>query len=146
MGPLSILKYIKHPPAWPKSKECSANLIKRCTQSQGFPQWLSSKESVCSAGDRDSILGQEDPLEEGMVTHSSLPAWRIPRTEELGRLQSMGSQKVGHNWSNLAGKYSVTSAQKINCVHKDETNFLLLTCRHQYKGSNLLLWSQEDLS
>ena len=57
MCPLSILKYIKHPPAWPKSRECSANLIKRCTQSQGLPWWLSSKESVCNAGDRDSIPG-----------------------------------------------------------------------------------------
>ena len=36
--------------------------------------------------------GQEDPLETGMATHSSIPAWRIPWTEELGRLQSMGSQ------------------------------------------------------
>ena len=38
-------------------------------------------------------LGQEDPLEEGMATHSSVPTWRIPWTEEPGRLQSMGSQK-----------------------------------------------------
>ena len=40
--------------------------------------------------------GQEDPLEKGMATHSSILAWRIPRTEEPGRLQSMGSQRVGH--------------------------------------------------
>ena len=38
-------------------------------------------------------LGWEDPLEEGMATHSSTLAWRIPRTEEPGRLQSMGSQE-----------------------------------------------------
>ena len=37
-------------------------------------------------------LGWEDPLEEGMATHSSIPAWRIPRTERPGGLQSMGSQ------------------------------------------------------
>ena len=42
-------------------------------------------------------LGQEDPLEKGMATHSSILAWRIPWTEESGRLQSMGSQRVGHN-------------------------------------------------
>ena len=42
-------------------------------------------------------LGQEDSLEEGMATHSSILAWRIPRTEESGRLQPMGSQRVGHN-------------------------------------------------
>ena len=39
-------------------------------------------------------LGQEDPLEEGMTTHSSILAWRIPWTEELDRLQSMGSQEL----------------------------------------------------
>ena len=44
-------------------------------------------------------LGQEDPLEEGMATHSSILAWRIPWTEDPGRLQSMGSQRVGHNWT-----------------------------------------------
>ena len=42
-------------------------------------------------------LGQEDPLEEEMATHSSILAWRIPWTEELGGLQSMGSQRVGHD-------------------------------------------------
>ena len=40
-------------------------------------------------------LGWEDPLEEGMTTHSSILAWRIPWTEEPGRLQSMESQRVG---------------------------------------------------
>ena len=43
-------------------------------------------------------LGQEDPLEEGMATHSSILSWRIPWTEEPGDpLHSMGSQRVGHN-------------------------------------------------
>ena len=41
-------------------------------------------------------LGQEDPLEEAMATHSSMPAWRIPWTEEPGGLQSLGLQGVGH--------------------------------------------------
>jgi len=43
-------------------------------------------------------LGQEDPLEEVMATRSSIPAWRIPRTEEPGGLQSMGSQ----SWTRLS--------------------------------------------
>ena len=42
-------------------------------------------------------LGWEDPLEKGMAAHSSILAWGIPWTEESGGLQSMGSQKVGHN-------------------------------------------------
>ena len=43
-------------------------------------------------------LGWEDPLEKGTATYSSVPAWRIPWTEEPGRLQFMGSQRVGHNF------------------------------------------------
>ena len=44
-------------------------------------------------------LGQEDPLEKAIATHSSILAWRIPWTEERGRLQSTGSQRVRHNWA-----------------------------------------------
>ena len=80
--------------------------------------------------------GQEDPLEMGMATHSSILAWRIPRTEEPGRLQSMGSQRVGHDWAtkhtqekirilflkdiwksvikDFRGLYACLSSQKIN--------------------------------
>ena len=42
-------------------------------------------------------LGQEDPLEKEMATHSSILAWKIPWTEDPGRLQSMGPQRVGHD-------------------------------------------------
>ena len=48
---------------------------------------------------RVQSLFQEDPLEEGMATNSNILAWRIPRTEEPGGLQSMGSQRVGHNFA-----------------------------------------------
>ena len=44
-------------------------------------------------------LRQGDPLEKEMTTHSSILAWRIPQTEEPGRLQSMGSQRARHNWA-----------------------------------------------
>ena len=47
-------------------------------------------------------LGQEDPLEKGTVTHSTILAWRVPWTEESGGLQSIVSQRVGHDRSNLA--------------------------------------------
>ena len=46
---------------------------------------------------RVQSLGQEDPLEKEMATHSSVLAWKIPQTEELGRLQSMGSQRIRHD-------------------------------------------------
>ena len=45
------------------------------------------------------FMGQEDPLKQEMATHSSILAWKIPWTEEPGKLQSMGSQRVGHDWA-----------------------------------------------
>ena len=62
-----------------------------------FPKWLSGKESTCNVGDTVQSLGQEDLLEEDMATHSSILVWKIPWTEEPGRLQSMGSLRVEHN-------------------------------------------------
>ena len=47
-------------------------------------------------------LDWEDPLEEGMATRSSIPAWRSPWTGKFGRPQTMGLQRVGHDWSSLA--------------------------------------------
>ena len=60
----------------------------------GFPGGSGDKESICNAG---RSLGWEDPLEKETATHSSILAWRILGTEDLGRLQSMGSQRAGHN-------------------------------------------------
>ena len=52
-------------------------------------------------------LGWEDPLGEEMVTHSNILAWRIPWTEEPGRLQSMGSQRVGQDWAHTCRKSKI---------------------------------------
>ena len=68
------------------------SLILRCTW--GFCGASDRKESDWNAGDQ----GREDPLEKGMATPSSILAWRIPWTEEPGKLQSMGSQRVRHDW------------------------------------------------
>ena len=68
------------------------------------------KNPPANAGDvRDmgSIPEWEDPLEKGMATHSSIPAWRIPWREEPGGLQSMGSHRVGHDWRDLARAYTL---------------------------------------
>ena len=59
----------------------------------GFPRSSVGKESACYAGGQVWFLGQDDPLEKGMATHSSILAWRIPWTEEPSGLQSMGSQE-----------------------------------------------------
>ena len=65
--------------------------------SVGFPGGSYGEESAHNVGDLGLILGWEDPLEKGMATYSSILAWRIPWTEEPGGLQSMGSQREGHN-------------------------------------------------
>ena len=62
-----------------------------------FPGGSDSKESASNRGDLGLTLGQEDPLQKGMATHSSILAWEIPRMEEPGGLQSMGSQRAGHS-------------------------------------------------
>ena len=64
----------------------------------GFPDGSDGKECACNVGDlhwvRSPDPGQEDPLEEGMASHSSILAWRTPWAEMPGRLQSMGSKRV----------------------------------------------------
>ena len=64
---------------------------------RGFPGGLMVKNPPVSAGEAwVPFLGQEDPLEKEMATHSSILAWEIPWTEEPGGQQSRGSQRVGH--------------------------------------------------
>ena len=62
-----------------------------------FPGGSDSKVSAYSEGDRVPSLGWKDALEKEMAADSSILAWKIPWTENPGRLQSMGSQRVGHN-------------------------------------------------
>ena len=70
-------------------------------------------------------LGQEDSPEEGMATHSSILAWRIPWTEEPGRLWSTGLQRVRHDWSNLACRHikgiSIDNQSNSSKVHLNYT-------------------------
>ena len=71
----------------------------------GFLSDSDGKESTCSVGDLSSILELGKYLEEGMATHSSTLAWRIPRTEEPDGLQSMGLQRVTkHNTARSTSK------------------------------------------
>ena len=63
----------------------------------GFHGGLAVKNLPAVQETRVQSLGQEDPLEEGMATHSSILCWRVPGTEEPGGLQSVGSHRVGHD-------------------------------------------------
>ena len=66
---------------------------------RGFSNVSVVKSLLAIQETRVLSLGQEDPLEEEMATHSSILAWKIPWTKEPGRLQSMASQRVRHNWA-----------------------------------------------
>ena len=82
---------------------------------------------------------QEDPLEEGMATHSNILAWRIPWTEEPGGQGSIGSQRVGHNASNLAAAASILQMRKLSL---GEVNSLVQShtaCEQSTKALNLTL-------
>ena len=70
-------------------------------------------------------LSWEDPLEKGMATHSSIPAWRIPWTEEPGGQQSMRSQKIGQNW--------VTNITQITKLFRDCSSLCCLGCLYTYR-------------
>ena len=73
----------------------------------------------------DSQIGKI--LEEEMATHSSMLAWRIPWTEETSRLQSMGSQRVGHGWSDLACTFLLCGCMQ--SLHTQMSPFAYLTLR-----------------
>ena len=85
--------------AMPLSSQAFVQVFNGHLERARFPEGSEGKESACSAGDqmvKNPPAGREmqvPSLEEGMATHSSVVAWRIPRTEEPGGLQSMGSQK-----------------------------------------------------
>ena len=87
-------------------------------------------------------LGKEDPLEEEMATHSSFLAWEIPWTEEPGRLQSMGSQRVGHEWACLqdTGKQVRESAYLL-CL-KENLGPSCWSPSPAYKRNSGLSWHQ----
>ena len=90
------------------------------------------KSRSANARDPGSIPGSEDSLEKEMATHSSILAWKIGWTEESGRLQSMGSQGVGHYWARMR-------ARMLYLVNKKE---YLGTCS-RFSTSNLSCLAQD---
>ena len=64
-----------------------------------FPGASVAKNPPANTGQMGQSLGREDLLEKEMATHTSILAWKIPWTEEPGRLQFMGLQRVGHDWA-----------------------------------------------
>ena len=75
----------------------SSEQLRQSLQTRNFPVAHMVKNLLAMQETWVRSLGREDPLEKGMTTHSRILAWEIPWTEEPGGLQSMGSQRVGHN-------------------------------------------------
>ena len=80
----------------------------------GFPDSSVGKESTCNAGDPVRSLGQEDPLEKGMATHSNILAYSIPWTEEPGELHTV--QGVAKSWTRLSD-FTFTLVSKLSLIH-----------------------------
>ena len=102
---------------------------------QDFPGDSDCKVSAYNAGDP----GQEDLLEKEMANHSSILAWKIPWMEKPGRLQSVGSQRFGHDWATWLSRFSqVLSMAHIptlvpwECEFHQDKDFCLLSRRFHF--------------
>ena len=85
-------------------------------------------------------LGREDPLEEGMATHSNILAWRIPWTEEPGGLQFIGSHRVGQDWSNLVDRQADRQLKFLQAASEEEA------CQPNSLTPSLLYWHVEQFA
>ena len=101
------------------------------------------------------VLGWEEPLEEGMATCFRILPWRMPWTEELGGLQSMELQRVGHDWSDLAAATHVkeyTIEEQENSNHRNRNKISLSNQTRNYtsilkilspQGKNIIVYNSE---
>ena len=89
-----------------------------CGEILGFPGGSDRKNMPARWETRVQSLGQEDPLEEGMTTHCSILAWRIPWTEDRGGLQPMGSQSVWHYWETNGTFYGLSDETHVKWKRK----------------------------
>ena len=83
-------------------------------------------------GDMGSIPSREDPLKEGMATQCSILIWRIAWTEEPGRLQPMGSQRVIHDRSDLARTQLIFSVVLVSGVQQSDSDIYVYTHTHTH--------------
>ena len=113
-----------------------------------FPGGASSKEFACQCRRhkrwmRIWFLSQEDPPEDGMATHSSNLAWEIPWTEEPGRLQSVGTQRVRRDWSDLTHIAEKIHCDMWTCIGQKSIQAAGLNCLfHNQLGSCENRWAQ----
>ena len=120
----------------------------------GLPRGLSGKETTCQSRQKTQVpsLGREDPLEKEMATRSSILAWRIPGTEDPGRLQSMRSQRVRHDWTNkhlphlwnslLEFTYRAVSGTRMNSSFWSQQQYCQLPLSALWNHNLPSLWPQ----
>ena len=111
--------------------------------------------SKCLRENRVRSLGWEDPLKKEMAPHSSTLAWKIPWTEEHGRLQSMGWQRVGHNWAILLSLLTLSrdgltsffsSSLKILGKSSDQSNLgQIPSLQPSSYGHGSIFWENQEL-
>ena len=92
------------------SQQCVILILILISQVKGFPGGSTGKESACNAGDPGSIPSQEDPLEKGMATHSSILVGKFHGQRNLAGYSLWGRKRVRHHWvtNTLLGKAAIT--------------------------------------
>ena len=105
-----FLRWAVH--SYTKKKKMIWTFITSLEQLLGFPGGSVVKNLPAKQKMQVRSLGQEDPLEEGTTTNSSILAWEIPWTEELGRLESMGSQRVRHDLVTKQQQWTIITTLK----------------------------------
>ena len=113
-GSLANLATTEKPPG-----RCKNELMSYCHAGRAFLIAQLVKNLPAMQETPVRFLRWEVPLEKEMATHSASLAWRIPWTEEPGRLQSMGLHRVGHNWSNLARMHDGSDGTESACSVDD---------------------------
>ena len=114
--------------------------LSQCEPYLGLSLWLGGKEPACLFRRHEVqflSLGEKDPLEERMATHSSILAWSIPWTEEPGGLQSIGSQQAGHDLSDRTQRHDQTISEPalLDCFHISPEHHS--SFEHSPKGTTL---------
>ena len=113
-------------------QECAFSLLQKCMTSRkevhkikrGFSGAQMAKNPPSTLETRIPSVSGDDILEKGMVTHSSILAWRIPWTEEPAELQSMGSQRVGHNRATFISLQGKKTREKRKDLVKEAVSIL----------------------
>ena len=96
---LLLIMCLKKQPLWKYIEDITPLYQHHLLIYMGFPGGSVAKNLPAMQETQVQSLGREDPLEKGMATHFSMLAWRIPSTQEIGKLQSMGSQRIRNDWA-----------------------------------------------